>query len=610
MFKWFKNKFSSENLQAASKARTRELAINKCISLFNQGNNLLESGKLDDAADCYQQALDCNPDYADACTNLGFVFQLQGKPGDAIVLYRRALEFNPGLIMAQQNLGISLMNTGQMDGAEQCFLQVIAIHPDHPIALHNLGIIAAQRSEFQRAETLIRRAVESKDDYVEAFNSLGKVLQMSKRYAEAEAVYQRTLTLNPEFVEAYNNLGLLFSQSKRYSEAQAAYNRVLALTPDDAETCNSMGCLLMEIHQPQEAEAYFNRALLLNPGFAKVYNNLALLLVAENRLQDAEASFHRALHCKPDYTEALANLSTLLLTLGRYEEAWPYYEYRPTQSSIPPANLAQWKGESLSGKSLLIWPEQGFGDYIQFIRYAPLLKQRGLSRLTLFCSPHLKALLETVEGVDECITDSMSISHNDYWVFPLSLPLLFGTTLDNIPGAQSYLHALPSRMDKWRNRLPGDKLKIGLVWKGNPNQKNDANRSLPGLSILAPLWTVPDVTFISLQKGAGENEALIPPAEQPIIALGSDIVDFADTAAIIAQLDLVITVCTSTAHLAGAMGKPCWVLLTFGSDWRWLREREDSPWYASVQLFRQIRAGEWEHPVEGIRQALLDKLSL
>ena len=258
------------------------------------------------------------------------------------------------------------------------------------------------------------------------------------------------------------------------------------------------------------------------------------------------------------------------------------------------------------GKSLVILPEQGFGDNIQFARYTLLLGERGVSHLTLVCDPPLKALLETVAGVDEVITELPSVPTYDYWSFPLSLPLHLGTTVDTIPAAQSYLHALPIRVDQWCARLPMGKFKVGLVWKGNADHKNDVNRSLPGLFILAPLWSVPGVTFISLQKGRGEEDAKEPPADQTIIPLGSDISDFADTAAIIAQLDMVICVDTSIIHLAGAMGKPCWVLLTaVGTDWRWLQEREDSPWYASIRLFRQEYPGDWSQPVERIRQELL-----
>ncbi len=278
---------------------------------------------------------------------------------------------------------------------------------------------------------------------------------------------------------------------------------------------------------------------------------------------------------------------------------------------IPDLPYPRWQGESLAGKSLLIWPEQGLGDYIQFCRYAPLLKDRGLARLSLFCAPSLKALLETVNGVDAVITDPASVPGHDYWCFPLSLPLHFGTTVDAIPAALPYLRALPERMDRWRNRLPGEGRKVGLAWKGNPKLKNDSNRSLPGLETLAPLWAVPGVSFVSLQKGPGEDQATQAPAAQPIIALGTQAGDFADTAAIIAQLDLVICVDTAIAHLAGAMGKTCWVLLpALGTDWRWLDDRPDSPWYPGVmRLFRQSKIGDWSRTVDEVASALNSRVN-
>lgn len=554
-----------------------QLAISESEAFKNQGNAHFGDGRLDEAAACYQQAIACDPRYAEAYNNLGFVYQAQGNLEGAVALYRKAVTFNPDLLTALLNLGFGLMNLGQADAAEESLRRVIALAPEHVAALHSLGVIVAQRGEFLHAETLLRQALE----------------------------------LQPGYAQAHFNLGNLFMQAKRLPEAEASYRRALELKPDYADAFNNLGYLLVEVKRLPEAEACYHRALELKPDYAEAHNNLGHLLSETTHLIEAEAAYRRALELNPDYAQAHFNLSLLLLALGRYADAWPYFEYRydsnmkKSTSIVPNLPYPQWRGESLAGKSLLIWPEQGFGDYVQFARYTLLLRERGVSRLTLVCHPSLKALLETAGGVDAVITDlALSPSH-DYWSFPLSLPLHFCTTVDTIQAALPYLYALPTRVDRWRDRLPTEKFKVGLVWKGNANHNNDASRSLPGLHTLASLWSVPHVTFISLQKGQGEEEAKEPPADQPILPLGSDVKDFADTAAIIDQLDLVICVDTAIAHVAGALGKPCWVLLpAFGTDWRWLRDREDSPWYASMRLFRQKDPGDWDRPVEHIRQEL------
>jgi Tfp pilus assembly protein PilF len=393
-----------------------------------------------------------------------------------------------------------------------------------------------------------------------------------------------------------------------------AFATAIKHKPDYAGAYYNMGNAVLGNGQYDEAASSYRRALEIQPDYAEVHCVLGIALKELGQFDGAIASFKRALEINPDLVEAHLNLGSLLLSQGRYLEAWPEYEarYDPNYSgrqSIPP-NLPypQWKGEPLDGKSIVVWPEQGFGDEIQFARYFPMLKALNLSRLTLVCKPPLKALLENVEGVDVIVplSETASLPYHDYWTFPMSLPLHFSTTVETIPSELPYLNVSPERLNRWRNRLPTGGLKVGLVWKGSAGHKNDANRSLSNLSTLALLWSVPGVTFVSLQKGPGEEEAARPPAGQPILHLGSDILDFADTAAIVAQLDLVICIDTAIAHLVGALNKPCWVLLpAIGVDWRWLQERTDSPWYPGVmQLFRQSKSGDWSATIGEITQAL------
>jgi tetratricopeptide (TPR) repeat protein len=631
-------------------------------ALINLGFVLQQQGNLNDAAIQYQKAIEFVPEHLLAHQNLGFMLMNLGQSDAAEASFLRVIELNPdqpvvlhhlGIIAAQRgdftqaeawmrrtltlqadyvdahlNLGKLLLQTGRRADAEACFRQLLRLKPDHAETYCQLGKLLVETQRLTEAEASFRQALQIKPDAIDACHAYGNLLLELKRLPEAEAIYLLALQSGPDDATAHNNLGSILTAAMRYSEAETSFCHAIRLKPDYAIAYNNLGSLLMEAHRLSgiraqntpsqetrtlsapgsrlpDAEGAFRTALRIDTEFASAYVNLGLLLVETNRPVEAEAAYRRALAINPDFIQAHTYLAHLLLLLGRYKEAWPHFEYRvpPPEDFYPNVAYPQWRGESLLGKTLLIWPEQGFGDYIQFARYASLLKSRGVSRLTLLCAQPLQALLETISGVDAVISDWNTIPPHDYWVFPLSLPLHFGTTLDTIPGAQSYLSACPSRMIKWQDRLSGDKLKVGLVWRGNPVHANDVNRSLPGLSTLAPLWSVPGVTFFSLQKG--QDEAFMPPAAQPITALGNEIFDFTDTAAIVALLDLVICVDTSIAHIAGAMGRPCWVLLpAFGIDWRWLKAREDSPWYASLRLFRQSVPDDWAPTVERIRDAL------
>lgn len=338
---------------------------------------------------------------------------------------------------------------------------------------------------------------------------------------------------------------------------------------------------------------------------------------ARQELADAERCYRDALRLAPGYAVARNNLAHVLLRMGRFEEGWQCFETRydpaikANQQSVPVPDLPfpQWRGEPLEGKSLLICPEQGFGDEIQFCRYVPQLKQRGAKRVSLICKTPLRPLFESLCGVDAVYPDEdgVQIPVHDYWSFPLSLPLHCGTrTVADVPAELPYLHASAEHIEAWKPRLPPGRLRVGLVWKGDQRHSNDANRSLPNLGVLAPLWQVAGVSFVSLQKGAGEDEARRAPPGQPLTHLGSDIADFADAAAVISCLDLVICVDTAIAHLAGALARPCWVLLPWtGTDWRWLHQRSDSPWYPNaMRLFRQSRAGDWSDAIVNVAQAL------
>lgn len=396
----------------------------------------------------------------------------------------------------------------------------------------------------------------------------------------------------------------------RRAEAEAAYRQVLALAPDDADAWTNLAAVLRQRGEPEGAQAALARAVALQPRHMRANANLASILSDLAHDEEAIRLLRQVLEDAPDDPSARTHLGMILLRQGRYAEGLPLFEARwlpranePVVFASPP--LPRWNGEPLAGKSLALWFEQGMGDALQFIRFVPLLRERGVGRITLICPPALRPLLATVAGIDAVVVPGEQITRHDHWSLLLSVPLHLGITLETLPATLPYLHADPERVARWTPRLPPSP-RIGLVWKGSHLHANDRYRSLPALASLRPLWDVPGIAWISLQKGQAEDEAAAPPAGQPLVALGSAITDFADLAAVVAQLDLVICVDTAVAHLAGALGKQAWVLLpAFATDWRWQHDRADSPWYPGVlRLFRQRTAGDWDGVVQEVAQAL------
>jgi Tfp pilus assembly protein PilF len=426
---------------------------------------------------------------------------------------------------------------------------------------------------------------------------------------EAEACFLQALALQPDFPEALANLGWLQEQRGALGDAEASYRQACALAPADVQIELNLAALLVDQKRFEVAEAVYQQALQRFPQAPAAWSNYGVLLACLKREMEAESCYQTALELDAGYAKARFNLAYILLRQGRFTEGWRCLEARAwyaglaTQFSCP-----RWQGEALAGKSLLIAFECGHGDMIQFCRYAEVLKDLGAARLGLICHPGLRELFGTLTAVDEVysMTETPSGEGWDFWSPPLSLPYHCQTGRHSIPARIPYLAVDPQRRAAWLPRLPAAAHRVGLVWKGNPKFENDADRSLPSLAVLAPLGAVPGVHFISLQKGCGEDEARQPPAGLPMLALGEALTDFADTAAVIGELDLLICVDTAVAHLAGALGRPCWVLLPdFRTDWRWLTERDDSPWYPQgMRLFRQRPGGDWDAVVAEIVVAL------
>jgi Flp pilus assembly protein TadD len=425
----------------------------------------------------------------------------------------------------------------------------------------------------------------------------------------AEACWRAALQLDPDLAEVHANLGFVLDDRGAVGEAEACYRRAIALNPDLAQVHLNYGVLLAGSKRLEEAEAAFTQAILLAPADPAAWSNLGGLYAGMKRDGEAEVCCRQAMALDERYAKARFNLAYVLLRQGRFEEGWLCLEsrdwYLALQSHL---DCPRWRGEPLQGKRLLIGYEAGHGDMIQFGRYAAVLKAQGAAHISLLCHPALKTLFTTLDGVDQVIAfdEELPLAAWDCWTPLLSIPGYCQTRLDSIPADIPYLRASAERLQKWLPRLPATGVRVGLVWRGSPAFENDADRSLPGLDVLLPLGRVNGVQFISLQKGAGEEQALHPPAGLPLLHLGSRIEDFADTAAIVSGLDLVICVDTAVAHLAGALGKPCWVLLPdYKTDWRWLEGRTDSPWYPGhMRLFRQSTAGNWADVVAAVQTAL------
>lgn len=398
----------------------------------------------------------------------------------------------------------------------------------------------------------------------------------------------------------------------RLDEAEALLRRVLAAEPRHAATLSKLSLLLLGRDALEEAEAVSRRLLDEQPDLFTSRHNLAFALLKLGRFAEAEAQAREVLARQPGYARSIYTLGLALLSQGRFEEGFEAFEARldPVNAggNSPPAPVAypQWRGEPLDGKSILVWIEQGLGDEIMMARYAAVLKAKGAARVSLFCRPPLAPLFKSLPGADAAYptAGSVSLPRHDYWVYPMSLPRLCGARLDAGLWAGPYLTPSSEARAQWSGLSPKG-LAVGLVWSGKAAHVNDKRRSLPSVETLAPLWSVPGVEFHSLQKDRRPGDD--PGAGQPMTDLGPRLSDFEQTAAAIERLDLVVTVDTAVAHLAGAMGKRAFVLLPQqGLDWRWLTGRSDSPWYPSLTLFRQRTAGDWAPVVEDVRRALND----
>ena len=516
-----------------------------------------------------------------------------GRAEEAEAACRKALDLKPDLPEAHLNLGNALKDQGRPEAAIASYRRVLQLRPDDAQALHSLGLALRETGQPEAALPLLRRARDSRADFPEADINLGNALRDLGRLDEAIGCFRSAIASRPDYPEAFNNLGEALTEQGRPDEAVAVLRRALALRPDFPEAHSNLGNALRQLGALDEAVTHCRRAIALRPAFAEAHNNLGLAWHEQARLDEAIGSVRQAIALRPDYPDAHKNLALLLLTVGDLPAGWAEYEWRWQTAHQRAARRdfprPQWRGEAAEGRTLLIHAEQGFGDMVQFCRYVPMAAARGL-RVILEVQAPLLRLLRGLPGADQVLAFGEALPEFDLHCPILSLPLAFGTTLASIPSAGPYLRADAAGVAAWRTRLAatGQDLRVGLAWAGNPLAGADRRRSIAP-DRLAPLFDVSGVRFFTLQKGGPAA-----PARFPLTDHMEAMADFADTAALIAALDLVISVDTAVAHLAAALGKPVWLLDRFAPCWRWLLGRRDSPWYPTLRLYRQTRPDDWE----------------
>ena len=548
------------------------LAIKNDAAPFhcNLATALQAVGRADEALAHYRRAVALDANYADAHNNLGALLEKRGARADAAAAYRRAIAAAPGHAAAHHNLAQILRLAGKLDEAIPLYRRALEINPAYAEAHHGLGAALTRKNQVDEAIACFRRAVELKPDYAEAWNNLGNRLKQQGKPDEAETCYRQALAASPNYVDAWNNLGNLAYRRGRLDEAEACYRKALAIKPD----------------------------------YADAHGNLGIVHMGRCDYDSAIASFRHALTLKRDYPEGRCNLSQALLVRGEFAEGWPLYEWRwhlPGMAKRPFAPPL-WNGfDPLAGRTILLHVEQGLGDAIQFARYAPVIERLGAAQVLLEVPRELSRVMRPLaRGRVRLVERGKALPGFDLHCPLLSVPGAMGVDLDSVPRDVPYLAAEPELVARWRERLgdaPG--LKVGFVWAGNPQHGNDHNRSVRPLAF-KPLFALPGLRWFSLQRERRPGDEADLAALGAFEDLAPELKDFADTAAALANLDLLIAADTSIVHLAGALARPVWTLVPFSPDWRWLTGREDTPWYPTMRLLRQPAIGAWKELMERV----------
>lgn len=522
--------------------------------------------------------------------------------------YRKILNVDPLSSEAKQMLRTLQGTTGAGQALGEPISAIFSdgakTRPESAEALQHLGEEQERAGDLQAAAKCYQRALALEPDSAELHCHLARALYQGGALQTAAELYRRALVLDPKRYEIYNDLGLVLTDLGNFAAALEVFRRSLINNPRSARTIASLGRLFERKGDLISAAEAYRDAIQLDPRLPAAYVDLGFVLYGLGELDEASDCFDRLRGLEPESAEASVNLGLIRLLKGELREGWAEYESRWKVGVGDDRKFLQrrWRGEALGGERILLYAEQGLGDTMQFVRYVPLVAERG-GDVVLEVQPALHGLLAGTDGASRVIRRGETLPEFT-WQCPLmSLPLALGTELGTIPGSVPYIAADAERVAAWRERLEKNTRRIGLAWAGNPGHSRDRLRSI-SLQQLAPLLNVAGTTFYSLQFGAGaEQMKLLPPGVR-LIDVGDELKDFANVAAIVANLDLVISIDSAVAHLAGALGKPVWILLNKGCDWRWFLGREDSPWYPTARLFRQSAPGEWLEVVKRVELAL------
>jgi len=575
--------------------RLNPQAATACNTL---GAILNQQGRQVDAAANFERAIQIDPTFALAHSNLGATLHALGRSAEGIAACRRALTIDPGQCSAELELSKILREAGELDEALAAANRAIVIDPNSAEAEFQLGLLEQGRGATDEAIAHYQRTVSLEPRHAPAWCNLGTLLKQRKQLREAFTAFQHAVQAEPTLAEAHFNLGVLLQYQGKMAAARDAYQCAIAVRPEYAEALNNLGAVLAHSGDWTRAAECYSRSLELLPDEPETLNNLGNLLKVQGRLTEAAICYERTLKLAPDYPQVRYNWGLMLLAHGNFAEGWPHYEWRlRAMDAERKFDQPRWQGEPLRDKTIVVHAEQGFGDTIQFVRYLPLVRER-VGRVICEVQPALVPLMRQsrLASVASFMPRGEPLPQFDVQISLLSLPAEFQTTAETVPLAEGYLAADPERVANWETILGAtNRLRIGVAWQGSAGYPGDRERSIP-LAEFAPL-ALPEVELISLQKGFGSEQLAELGGRFVVRELGPDFDAaggaFMDAAAVIQNLDLVVTSDTAIAHLAGALGKPTWLATSLVPDWRWMLDRSDSPWYASITLFRQSRLRDW-----------------
>jgi len=575
--------------------------VGSLADILASAQSAFDTGDHARAEEILRQVLEAQPKVAAAWKLRGLNALKYGRDDDSKTFLEQSLRLNAEDAGTLFHLGNACLRDSEFTRAIELFERSVALRADIPETHNNLSAALRFAGRPSDAEAAAQQALQLDQGYGEAANNLGLALCDLSRYPEAVRCFERAIEINPENLEALNNLGVALDAEGEVERARDIFERALSLHPENIDAKINLGNLLRKTGRLEDAAAQYSEALDQSPGDLRAYANLGLTLINKNQPEDAVALYEKALALAPDTPDIQMSLGIAQLMLGDYESGWRNYEARWQAPSFTARRRTftgtPWTGQSLAGKSILVYAEQGFGDTIQFARYLPLIAEQA-GKVVFECQKTLKQLCTSLDGVSQLVVRGHPLPKTDFYIPLMSLPFRMSETVGHVPVAGRYFNSESARMDAFRQRLQSTKPAVGLVWSGNPDRQDDWMRSCPA-GAMRPLLDQTSCEFVSLQFGASAKDL---PAET--LDFGAECRDFADTAAAIDALDLVITVDTATAHLAGALGKDVWVMLGHHADWRYLMRRTDSPWYPSMRLYRQEKLGEWDSVVQACARDL------